>query len=94
MVPLAIVKQARKRGLDVVGICDHNSTRNVTAVRRAGQREGLPVIGGVEVTTAEEVHILALFDHQSDLDKMQQLLDQNLGGENNPELFGEQHVCD
>jgi PHP family Zn ribbon phosphoesterase len=64
------------------------------AVRRAGQREGLPVVGGVEITTAEEVHVLALFDQQSDLDKMQQLLDQNLGGENNPELFGEQHVCD
>ncbi len=94
MVPLAIVKAAQKRGLDVVGICDHNSTRNVMAVRRAGQREGLPVIGGVEVTSAEEVHVLALFDRQSDLDKMQQLIDQNLGGENNPELFGEQHVCD
>ncbi|MHC4144866.1 MAG: PHP domain-containing protein [Planctomycetota bacterium] len=94
MVPLAIVREAKKKGLDVVGICDHNSTRNVKAVRRAGQREGLSVIGGVEITTAEEVHILALFDQQSDLDKMQQLIDQNLGGENNPELFGEQYVCD
>ena len=94
MVPLAIVREAKKKGLDVVGICDHNSTRNVTAVRRAGQREGLSVIGGVEITTAEEVHILALFDQQSDLDKMQLLIDQNLGGENNPELFGEQYVCD
>jgi len=94
MVPLAIVRKAKEKGLDVVGICDHNSTRNVMAVRRAGQREGMPVIGGVEITTAEEVHILALFDQQSDLDKMQQLIDQNLGGENNPELFGEQHICD
>jgi PHP family Zn ribbon phosphoesterase len=94
MVPLAIVKEAKKKGLDVIGICDHNSTRNVTAVRRAGQQEGLSVIGGVEVTTAEEVHILALFDRQSDLDKMQQLIDQSLRGENNPELFGEQYICD
>jgi hypothetical protein len=52
------------------------------------------VIGGVEVTTAEEVHILALFDQQSNLDKMQLLIDQYLRGENNPELFGEQYVCD
>lgn len=94
MVPLAILREAKKRGLDVVGICDHNSTRNVKAVRRASQREGPSVIGGVEITTAEEVHILALFDQQSDLDKMQQLIDQNLRGENNPELFGEQYVCD
>jgi hypothetical protein len=94
MVPLTIVKAAKKKGLDVVGICDHNSTRNVAAVRRAGRQEGLAVIGGVEVTTAEEVHMLALFDQQSNLDKMQLLIDQNLRGENNPELFGEQYVCD
>lgn len=94
MIPLAIVNRAKKKGLNVIGICDHNSIRNIMAVRRAGWQEGLAVIGGVEVTTTEEVHILALFDQHSNLDRMQQLIDQNLRGENNPELFGEQHVCD
>jgi PHP family Zn ribbon phosphoesterase len=94
MIPLAIVNRAKKKGLDVIGICDHNSIRNIMAVRRAGWQEGLAVIGGIEVTTTEEVHILALFDQHSKLDRMQQLIDQNLRGENNPELFGEQFVCD
>jgi PHP family Zn ribbon phosphoesterase len=94
MIPLAIVKRAKKKGLDVIGICDHNSTRNVMAVLRIGRQEGLAVIGGIEVTTTEEVHILALFDQQSNLNQMQQLINQNLRGENNPELFGEQYVCD
>ncbi len=44
MTPIAIVRQAKKKGLDVVGICDHNSKRNVAAVHQAVRREGLAVI--------------------------------------------------
>ncbi|MFQ5853832.1 MAG: PHP domain-containing protein, partial [Candidatus Binatia bacterium] len=87
-------RQAKKKGLDVIGICDHNSTKNVAAVRRAGQREGLAVIGGIEVCSEEEVHILGLFDEEESLRDMQRLIDQNLHGENNPELFGQQCLCD
>ncbi len=94
MSPLTIVRQAKKKGLDVIGICDHNSTKNVAAVRQAGQREGLTVIGGVEVCSEEEVHILGLFDEEESLREMQRLIDQNLHGENNPELFGQQCLCD
>ncbi|MBW8040655.1 MAG: PHP domain-containing protein [Planctomycetes bacterium] len=94
MGPLAIVRQAKKKGLDVIGICDHNSAGNVAAVRQAGRREGLAVIGGVEVCSEEEVHILGLFDEQESLLNMQRLIEENLHGENNPELFGQQSLCD
>lgn len=94
MNPLAIVRQAKKKGLDVIGICDHNSTRNVASVCRAGRWEGLVVIGGVEVCSREEAHILGLFDEEESLREMQQLIDENLQGQNNPELFGEQYLCD
>ena len=94
MSPLAIIGHAKKKGLDVIGICDHNSTKNVKAVRQAGRDEGLAVIGGVEICSQEEVHILGLFDEEEGLKEMQLLIDQNLHGENNPELFGEQCLCD
>lgn len=94
MSPLAIVMQAKKKGLDIIGICDHNSTKNVGAVRQAGQHEALAVIGGIEVCSKEEVHILCLFDGEQSLQEMQLLIDQNLHGENNPDLFGQQCVCD
>lgn len=94
MNPPAIVRQAKMKGLDVIAICDHNSTRNVAAVRRAGRQAGLAVIGGVEVCSREEVHILGLFDNEESLQQMQQLIDDNLRAENNPEFFGEQHICD
>ncbi len=94
MRPIAIVAQAKKKGLDVIAICDHNSTRNVSAVRHAARRQGLAVIGGMEICSEEEVHILGLFDEDENLQQMQQLVDENLSGENNPELFGQQSLCD
>ncbi len=94
MSPQAIIRQAKKKGLDVIGICDHNSTKNINAVRQAGLDEGLAVIGGIEICSQEEVHILGLFDEEEGLKEMQLLIDQNLHGENNPELFGEQCLCD
>ncbi len=94
MRPLAIVRKAKQKGLDVIGICDHNSTGNVAAVRRSGLREGLAVVGGMEVTSQEEVHVLGLFDHEKGLAAMQRLTDDHLSGENNVELFGDQLFCD
>jgi hypothetical protein len=94
MTPLAIVSEAKKKGLDVIGICDHNSTKNVGAVRQASRRKGLAVIGGIEVCSQEEVHILGLFDEEKSLQDMQKLIDQNLHGENNPDIFGQQYLCD
>lgn len=94
MTPLAIVTRAKMMELDVIAICDHNSTRNTAAVIEAGRRAGLAVIPGVEATSREEVHVLGLFDEQSALDAMQQLIDENLNAENNAELFGEQYICD
>lgn len=94
MRPRAIVRRAKEQGLDVIGICDHNSTRNVAAVRHAAEDEGLAVLGGMEITSEEEVHVLGLFDDEESLRAMQRLADENLAGENNPELFGDQFVCD
>ena len=67
MQATAIVKQAKEVGLDMIGICDHNSAENVMAVKKAAEKEGLTVIGGIEVTSREEIHILALFDENKDL---------------------------
>ncbi|HDZ22014.1 MAG TPA: PHP domain-containing protein [Phycisphaerae bacterium] len=94
MRPRAMVQQAKQKGLDLIAVCDHNASGNVEAVRQAGRGEGLAVIGGIEVTSEEEVHVLALFDEQQGLRDMQRLIDESLSGENNPDLFGEQLLCD
>jgi hypothetical protein len=60
MTPPAIVAAAVERGLDMIAVCDHNCTRNTAAVQMAaGDR--LAVLAGMEVTTAEEAHVVGLF---------------------------------
>ena len=67
MTPPAIVEAAHAAGLDMIAICDHNAAGNVRAVSEAAdiaRTTGAPrltVIAGMEITTAEEVHIVGLF---------------------------------
>ena len=92
MSPKRIVEQAKLRGLDMIGICDHNSVENVACAKRVGEREGLAVIGGVEVTSQEEVHILAFFDDDKGLFELANLIYENLPGVNDERVFGQQIV--
>jgi predicted metal-dependent phosphoesterase TrpH len=94
MQTTAIVEQAKKAGLDMIGICDHNSAENVSALMKAGVRQGLAVIPGVEVTSREEVHILGLFNTEQDLMRLQDIIYENLPGQNDEDAFGPQLIMD
>jgi hypothetical protein len=60
MTPPAVVLAALVAGLDMIAICDHNSEANVAAVQEAAG-DLLTVVPGIEITTAEEVHVVGLF---------------------------------
>lgn len=92
MSPRNIVNEAKRKGLQVIGICDHNSAENVPAVEKSARREGIQVIGGMEVTSKEEVHILALFDTEEKLFSLQEIVYENLQGTNDEKLYGEQVI--
>ena len=94
MIPEMIVEKAATAGLDAIGICDHNSSENAEAVMEAGKKYGIKVFPGMEVTSKEEVHILAIFEKPEDLYKLQKIVYENLEGENNEDLFGYQIVTD
>jgi len=94
MQATAIVREAKKAGLDMIGISDHNSAENVAAVVKAGAREGLPVIAGMEITSEEEVHILGLFNTEQDLMNMQDVIYQNLPEGDYGQAYGPQTVID
>jgi hypothetical protein len=61
MTPPAIVAAALRLGLAMIAICDHNTAGNVAATQRAAEGAGLAVVPGIEITTAEEIHVLGLF---------------------------------
>ena len=92
MTPPAVVRRGREKGLHVIAVCDHNSAENVEAAIRASEDAGLAVIGGIEITTREEVHVLGLFKDDRALQSVQEVVYENLCGENDPETFGEQWV--
>ena len=48
-------------GLDVVALTDHNTAGNCAAFCRAARRHGLLALPGMELTCAEEVHVVCLF---------------------------------
>src|SRR5512136_751177 len=82
MYPNNIVKRAIKKGLDMIAICDHNSIENACYCIEAANGKDLTVIPGMEITSAEEAHILALFGNLDDAKKMQQVVYENLHGVN------------
>lgn len=60
MTPPLIVRMAVGRGLAMIAVCDHNAAGNARAVQEAADGV-LAVVAGIEIMTAEEVHILGLF---------------------------------
>lgn len=94
MSPREIVAAAVRNGMDLIGICDHNSAENVLAVKRAGERNGLMVLGGMEVASSEEAHILVFFEDADDLLEFQAYVYRHLAGRNDEHSFGLQVIAD
>ena len=91
MAPGPVLRQARQRQLDMIAITDHNSGANVRAFREAAQGMGITVLAGMEVTTEEEAHVIALFDQLEALLQWQALVYAALPAmKNNEEYFGVQ----
>ncbi|MGB9757842.1 MAG: PHP-associated domain-containing protein [Candidatus Bipolaricaulaceae bacterium] len=94
MSPRRIVEEARKAGLSLIAICDHNAGENGVYARRLAR--GSPtVLMGMEIQTAEEVEVLALFPEEEPCLSLQDELYSLLPPiPNDPELFGDQVVVD
>jgi PHP family Zn ribbon phosphoesterase len=92
MHPMALVQRAIEAKLDMIAICDHNSSANVPYVIKAAKSSKLKILPGMEITTSEEVHLLAIFDSLSNLILLQKIIDQHLTGVNDEKLFGVQAI--
>jgi energy-coupling factor transporter ATP-binding protein EcfA2 len=71
---LALAQKCKKVGIDVVGICDHNSVEYVEAVRKELTQEGLHVFPGFEVASTEGLHLLCLFDPSVSVEELDHVL--------------------
>lgn len=95
MIPPLIVQRAVENGINLIAITDHNATANIAAVWQAARGTELRVLAGVELQTAEEVHVLCLFDTIEQAEALQVHINAALPAvENNIDFFGEQFVVD
>lgn len=78
MSPVNIVRIAKERGVDILGITDHNSTLHAVLIKQLAEKEGIMVMMGAEVTSKEEVHCLCFFETEQLLSEFQIYLDQHL----------------
>lgn len=95
MSPANIIKKATEKGLHIIGITDHNTTRHCKLISKLAAQAGLFVLMGAEVTTREEVHCLTFFENDDQLSAFQAYLEKHLPlFPNNPKQFGYQVVVD
>ena len=92
MSPAALVEKAILEKLDIIAICDHNASENVEYVIKAAENKPLFVFPGMEITSKEEVHIVALFEKVEDLKEIQGIVYGSLKGTNREEIFGCQPI--
>ncbi len=92
MSPKGILTAAKKKEINIIGICDHNSSENSLSIMNAAKKMNINIIPGMEVTSQEEVHVLALFDEIENALKLQEHVYENLPGENDEEAFGMQVI--
>lgn len=91
MTPANIVGMAAVKQLDVIALTDHNSCKNCAPFMEMADTYDIIAIPGMELCTAEEVHVLCLFPDlyaASDFDRC--VYDKMLQIPNKPDIFGEQ----
>jgi PHP family Zn ribbon phosphoesterase len=94
MSPKRIVETGIKKGIDIIAVCDHNSAENVLAAIKASRDTKLTVLAGMEITSAEEAHVIGLFATYDAVHALQDLVYENLtAGENDESLFGAQIIA-
>lgn len=95
MTPNNIVNMAKLIGLDAIAVCDHNCAANLPAVEKVARDAGLMILPGIELSTAEEVHLLAYFKNAVAAFEFGEFIYDSLPAiPNNEDFFGHQYVMD
>ena len=93
MTPCNIVGMAKILNLDIIALTDHNSCLNCPAAVKLGENSGVTVIPGMELCTAEEIHVVCLLPNtQKALDFSAYVRERIPPVKNREEIFGEQLI--
>lgn len=95
MTPNNIAGMGTLNGLNIMALTDHNTSKNCPAFFKAAKKNGIIPIAGMELTTAEDIHIVCLFPEL----EAAMAFDGFVEGHrmlipNRTDIFGEQYILD
>ena len=95
MTPANIAGMASLKGLNLLALTDHNTCRNCPAFFDACKAFGIVPVPGMELSTAEDVHMLTLFPSLERAMAFDVQVHAHLPPvKNRPEIFGNQYQVD
>lgn len=95
MTPNNIAGMAALKGLRLLALTDHNSCKNCPAFFEACRRQGIIPVAGMELSTAEDIHLVCLFEQLSQAMAFDAVIEQHRSPiRNRADIFGNQLILD
>ena len=93
--PNNLAGMAAVKGLQVLALTDHNTCGNCPAFYAACKKQGIIPIAGMELTTAEDIHMVCLFPTLEEAMVFHETVQEHrVKIPNRPDIFGEQWILD
>lgn len=91
--PYNLAGMAAISGLQIMALTDHNTCKNCPAFFKACKQYGIIPVAGMELTTAEDIHIVCLFPTlEGALDFDGEVDTRRIKIENRTDIFGKQQI--
>ncbi len=95
MTPNNIAGMGTLNGLNIMALTDHNSSKNCPAFFKTAKANGIIPVAGMELTTAEDIHVICLFPELDNAMEFDSFVDSHrIKIPNKADIFGEQLILD
>ncbi|MBO5783682.1 MAG: PHP domain-containing protein [Clostridia bacterium] len=93
--PNNLVGMGVLNGLQIMALTDHNTCKNCPAFFKAARKHGIIPIPGMELTTAEDIHMVCLFPTlEAAMAFDEEISKRRIRIPNRTDIFGEQWIMD
>ncbi len=95
MSPRNVIHTVKEMKIDIIALTDHNTFSNCDVYEKVCRQNDVVFIYGVEIQTAEDIHLIALFANRKEAMAFNDELYRVLPNvKNNPDFFGDQVIID
>ncbi len=93
MTPNNIAGMGVVAKLDIMALTDHNTCLNCPAFFETARANGIVPVAGMELTTAEDIHLVCLFEELNDALKFSEAVNlRRIPFKNRVDIFGQQMI--